>query len=68
MIIKSTVAGSSQHAGPILAPLNIRRHHIICNQKGPIMLRTTHIDGVTFLPFEMKMVLLHTGRVAGKEL
>ena len=34
---------SSQIQGPILVPLNIRRRNKIkCNQKGPIILRTTH--------------------------
>ena len=33
--------GSSQNQSQILVPLDIRRRTIICNQKGPILLRTT---------------------------
>ena len=34
--------GSSQNLGPILEPLNIRCRNVAYNQKGPIILRTTH--------------------------
>ena len=42
--------GSSLSQGPILAPLNSGcRSNVIRNQKGPIILRTTHIDYIVVL-------------------
>ena len=42
-ILKETHMGDSQNEGFTLVPLNIKCRNIIYNQKGPIVLRTTHI-------------------------
>ena len=35
--------GSSQNKGPILVPLHTGCRNIVCDQKGPIILRTAHV-------------------------